>query len=75
MKRTPTDFLKQVIGRQVVVRLNDGTDYRGILHCLDDRLNLAMESVSNDTAFFNDAFIRGNNVMYIRVQGKDENFK
>jgi hypothetical protein len=28
-KRTPSDFLKSVLGRPVNVRLNSGTDYRG----------------------------------------------
>ena len=26
---SPSDFLKQVVGEQVVVRLNSGVDYRG----------------------------------------------
>ena len=28
-KQTPSDFLKQFIGRPVVVKLNNGVDYRG----------------------------------------------
>ena len=28
-KQTPSDFLKQIIGRPVVVKLNNGVDYRG----------------------------------------------
>jgi hypothetical protein len=28
-KRSPSDFLKAVLGRPVNVRLNTGTDYRG----------------------------------------------
>ena len=28
-KRSPSDFLKAVLGRPVNVRLNSGTDYRG----------------------------------------------
>ncbi|XP_009704631.1 PREDICTED: U6 snRNA-associated Sm-like protein LSm6, partial [Cariama cristata] len=27
-KQTPSDFLKQIIGRPVVVKLNSGVDYR-----------------------------------------------
>lgn len=30
-KQTPSDFLKQIIGRPVVVKLNSGVDYRGEL--------------------------------------------
>ena len=29
-KRTPSDFLKNVLGRPVVVKLNSGVDYRGV---------------------------------------------
>ena len=28
-KRSPSDFLKAVLGRPINVRLNSGTDYRG----------------------------------------------
>lgn len=28
---TPTDFLKGVVGKKVIVRLTSGVDYRGIL--------------------------------------------
>ena len=30
-KQTPSEFLKQIIGRPVVVKLNSGVDYRGKL--------------------------------------------
>ena len=33
-KRTPSEFLKQVLGRPVVVKLNSGVDYRGMLRRL-----------------------------------------
>jgi len=29
-KRTPSDFLKAVIGRPVIVKLNSGVEYRGM---------------------------------------------
>ncbi|KAG2325042.1 hypothetical protein Bca4012_066013 [Brassica carinata] len=32
--KTPADFLKSIRGRPVVVKLNSGVDYRGILACL-----------------------------------------
>ena len=30
-RQTPNEFLKQIIGRPVVVKLNNGVDYRGKL--------------------------------------------
>jgi len=38
-------LLPQVTGRPVVVKLNTGVDYRGVLACLDGYMNIAMEQV------------------------------
>ena len=40
---TPSEFLKDLIGNPVVVKLNSGVDYRGILNCLDGYVNIALE--------------------------------
>mmetsp|Transcript_22278 Transcript_22278/g.22970 ORF Transcript_22278/g.22970 Transcript_22278/m.22970 type:complete len:89 (+) Transcript_22278:24-290(+) len=69
-KRSPSDFLKQVLGRPVVVKLNTGEDYRGVLACLDGYMNIAMEQTEEYLdgqlkARYGDCFIRGNNVLYI----------
>lgn len=74
-KRAPSDFIKQVLGRPVIVKLNNGTDYRGVLACLDGYMNIAMEQTEEyvDGQLKNkygDAFIRGNNVLYISAQPK-----
>lgn len=98
-RQTPNEFLKQIIGRPVVVKLNNGVDYRGIvkpclfrvcssfnvpvlfhscvktgvLACLDGYMNIALEQTeeySNGQLKnkYGDAFIRGNNVLYISTQ-------
>jgi U6 snRNA-associated Sm-like protein LSm6 len=69
-KKSPTDFLKSVLGKPVVVKLNSGVDYRGILACLDGFMNIAMEQAEEyqDGQLkqrYGDCFIRGNNVFYI----------
>uniref|UniRef100_A0A0G4FXR0 Sm domain-containing protein n=1 Tax=Chromera velia CCMP2878 TaxID=1169474 RepID=A0A0G4FXR0_9ALVE len=69
-KKSPKDFLEAVVGRPVVVKLNNGTDYRGVLISLDGYMNIAMEQTEEyvDGVCVNkygDAFIRGNNVLYI----------
>ncbi|KAE8211281.1 hypothetical protein CF319_g8897 [Tilletia indica] len=69
-KGSPNDFLKAIIGKQVIVRLNSGIDYRGILSCLDGYMNIALEDTREyyngvERNSFGDAFIRGNNVLYI----------
>ncbi|KAK1748693.1 U6 snRNA-associated Sm-like protein LSm6, partial [Skeletonema marinoi] len=72
-KRSPSDFLKDVLGRPVNVRLNSGTDYRGVLACLDGYMNIAMEQTEEYVdgqlkSKYGDCFIRGNNVLYISSQ-------
>ena len=64
--RSPSEFLKSVLGRPVVVKLNSGVDYRGVLACLDGYMNIAMEQTEEyvDGQLKNkygDCFIRGNN--------------
>lgn len=39
-KQTPSDFLKQIIGRPVVVKLNSGVDYRGKVVAWSDSFTL-----------------------------------
>jgi U6 snRNA-associated Sm-like protein LSm6 len=68
--KSPTDFLKSIRGKPVVVKLNSGVDYRGILACLDGYMNVAMEQTEEYVngqlkSKYGDAFIRGNNVLYI----------
>ena len=68
--RKPGDFLRDVTGKRVVVRLNSGVEYHGVLACLDGFLNVALEQTEEvvagkRTAQIGDAFVRGNNVVYI----------
>ncbi|KAJ1949246.1 U4/U6-U5 snRNP complex subunit lsm6 [Linderina macrospora] len=69
-KKSPTDFLNNILGRRVFVRLNSGIDYKGVLACLDGYMNIALEQTEEyvDGELRNrygDTFIRGNNVLYI----------
>ncbi|KAL1748233.1 hypothetical protein HDZ31DRAFT_29982 [Schizophyllum fasciatum] len=63
---SPTDFLKGVVGKRVIVRLISGVDYRGVLSCLDGYMNIALEQTEEHVEGrvvnrYGDAFIRGNN--------------
>ena len=69
-KRSPSDFLKSVLGRPVRVKLNSGIEYRGILASLDGYLNCAMEQTEEYVdgqlkSKYGDVFIRGNNGEYL----------
>merc|ERR1712230_42810 len=67
---SPSDFLRNVVGQRVILRLNSGVDYTGILSCLDGYMNAALEETQEVvngkvTNSFGDAFVRGNNILYI----------
>jgi len=72
-RKKPTEFLKAIIGRPVVIKLNSGVEYKGVLACLDGFLNVALEQTEEfekgvRKAQLGDCFIRGNNVMYIAAE-------
>mmetsp|Transcript_16043 Transcript_16043/g.62623 ORF Transcript_16043/g.62623 Transcript_16043/m.62623 type:complete len:80 (-) Transcript_16043:51-290(-) len=69
-QKLPSDFVQSLLGRPVVVKLNSGVSYQGILACLDGYMNIAMEQTEEYeggklTNKYADTFIRGNNVLYI----------
>ena len=71
--KTPADFLKSIKGQKVLVKLNSGSDFKGILACLDGYMNLAMEQTEEyvngeHVKTYGDCFIRGNNVLYIHAK-------
>ncbi|KAG2440148.1 hypothetical protein HXX76_004261 [Chlamydomonas incerta] len=75
VSKTPAEFLKAIKGKAVLVKLNSGVDYRGILACLDGYMNIAMEQTEEYVNGqlknkYGDAFIRGNNVLYISALSK-----
>ena len=75
-KKSPRDFLNTVVGRPVVVKLNNGVIAQvgcKILACLDGFMNIAMEQTEEYVngqlkKKYGDSFIRGNNVLYISTK-------
>ncbi|KYM88620.1 U6 snRNA-associated Sm-like protein LSm6 [Atta colombica] len=72
-KEALSQFIQQIHGRPVVVKLNSGVDYRGVLACIDGYMNIALEQTEEYVNGqlkdkYGDAFIRGNNVLYISTQ-------
>lgn len=53
------EFFKQVLGSQVIVKLNNGKEVTGFLEALDGSLNIVLRDSSGII------FIRGNNVYYL----------
>ena len=44
--RSAGDFLSQIKGKRVLVKLNDGTVYAGSFICMDGNLNVVLEKVT-----------------------------
>lgn len=42
-KRNPTDFLKQIMGRLVSVKLHNGNEYVGVLATFDGLMNVVLQ--------------------------------
>ncbi|KAL1304953.1 hypothetical protein AAFC00_003863 [Neodothiora populina] len=68
--RDPSGFLSEIIGAPVTVKLNSGVVYRGELQSVDGYMNIALEKTQEFVdgkarRSYGDAFVRGNNVMYI----------
>jgi small nuclear ribonucleoprotein (snRNP)-like protein len=69
-KRTPENFLKQVFGRKVTVKLHSGSEYTGVLASMDALMNLVLEQASEfehneQVNSFDRVLLRGNNGTYI----------
>lgn len=68
--RNPLRSLQQKIGSQVSIRLKDGIKYIGTLKEYDNFMNLILSDTTEyeageETAKFEELFIRGNNVLFI----------
>ncbi len=70
-----------MLGRLVNVKLHNGSEYTGILACLDGEMNIVLEQVeefekSELKHKYGEVFLRGNNVYYISTKtgkkGADE---
>ncbi|KAJ3374668.1 hypothetical protein GGF31_006565 [Allomyces arbusculus] len=69
-RKSPAEFVTTTIGSHVVVKLHSGIEYHGRLTCLDGYMNIVLEDThevadGRVTNKYGDAFVRGNNVLYI----------
>ncbi|MFO7991890.1 MAG: LSM domain-containing protein [Thermoplasmata archaeon] len=66
----PLSVLNRSIGKNVIVELRYGKEYRGILEGYDPHLNLVMKDVKEfidgeQTRTMEKALVRGDNVVYV----------
>jgi small nuclear ribonucleoprotein (snRNP)-like protein len=72
LKITPLKMLGRAVNTRVTVRLKSGDEYTGILEKCDPNMNLIIvdaEELNNGTviAKYGRIFIRGNNILYIKL--------
>jgi small nuclear ribonucleoprotein len=69
--KNPLNILQQSQGSIILLRLKDGTEYKGLLKEIDAYMNLILEQAtefldSTPVAKYNEIFIRGNNLLFIK---------
>jgi len=69
--KSPLNILQQSQGSIILLRLKDGTEYRGLLKEIDAYMNMILEDAtelleSTPVAKYNEIFIRGNNLLFIK---------
>lgn len=73
----PLELLTRLreLGIEVLVKLKDNSEYRGIVENVDASMNLILDSAAqveengNPIVKYGKVFIRGSNIMYIAVVG------
>jgi small nuclear ribonucleoprotein (snRNP)-like protein len=68
--RNPLRALQRRIGSEILVRLKDGTEYKGNLKEYDNFMNIIITEVkefmrNDEVSDHKEMFIRGNNVLFI----------
>lgn len=69
--KNPLQILQNSQGSIILLRLKDGTEYRGLLKEIDAYMNMILEDATEllegtPVAKYNEIFIRGNNLLFIK---------
>jgi len=69
--KNPLSILQAAQNSQILLRLKDGTEYKGLLKEIDAYMNMILESATeimdgSPVAKYNEIFIRGNNLLFIK---------
>ncbi|MHA1349344.1 MAG: LSM domain-containing protein [Promethearchaeota archaeon] len=69
--KNPLSILQAAQNSQILLRLKDGTEYKGLLKEIDAYMNMILENATeimdgSPVAKYNEIFIRGNNLLFIK---------
>ena len=69
--KNPLNILQNAQNSQILLRLKDGTEYKGLLKEIDAYMNMILEDATeimdgSPVAKYNEIFIRGNNLLFIK---------
>lgn len=69
--KNPLHILQNAMGSIIILRLKDGTEYKGLLKEIDAYMNMILEDATeimdgSPVAKYNEIFIRGNNLLFIK---------
>ena len=69
--KNPLAILQNAQNSQILLRLKDGTEYKGLLKEIDAYMNCIIEECTElmdgaPVAKYNEIFIRGNNLLFIK---------
>lgn len=68
-----SNFLSDITDSPVIVKLNNGFEYHGVLSSIDGFMNIVLDNCKEQVGDklikeYRELFLRGNNVMYISQQ-------
>jgi len=77
--KNPLHILQAAENSQILLRLKDGTEYLGFLKEIDAYMNMILEDATEimdgaPVAKYNEIFIRGNNLLFIKPDASALNF-
>ena len=69
--KNPLHILQEAQESEILLRLKDGTEYKGTLKEIDAYMNMILEDATEllegtPVAKYNEIFIRGNNLLFIK---------
>lgn len=76
----PIDFLKTHNGKNVFVKLKDGSEYMGKLKIIDPSMNVVLSEVKEVTetnkvlTILGNVFIRGSNLLFVSIEPEKVTF-